>query len=156
MKDRTPRYPNRIKLTHEDGSVEYVTWERADAPVEAGTPLNKATLLTDETGAMVGLDDTGTVNEALQRIILSAVSETVVRSELDDFDVQFGKATTPSSGSLAITFPRPFPGIPMVIAHVPGSSALVTTSSITETGFTVSISNSTFYYIAIYYGGGVT
>lgn len=40
--DRVPGIPNRIKITHADGTVEYVTWERADDPIEPGTPINRA------------------------------------------------------------------------------------------------------------------
>lgn len=42
VKDRVPTKPGRMKLTREDGSVEYVIMERADEPVEGGTPINKA------------------------------------------------------------------------------------------------------------------
>ena len=162
MKDRTPRYPNRIKLTHEDGIVEYVTWERADDPVEAGTPLNKAALLTDETGEMLGLDDTGTVNDALQRIIMSAVSETIARTELDDLEIQFGKTTV--NGSANVTFAHEFAGVPVVLAYIPDTSTpvLALVSNVTSTGFAVAVrtlSNSsagtqTVYYLAINDGGG--
>ena len=41
VKDRVPTYPGRVKLTRSNGTVEYVTLERADAPTEAGTPINK-------------------------------------------------------------------------------------------------------------------
>lgn len=41
VKDRVPTYPGRVKLTRSDGTSEYVTLERADAPTEPGTPLNK-------------------------------------------------------------------------------------------------------------------
>lgn len=37
----TEGYANRKKITHEDGSVEYVFIENADEPVEPGTPLNR-------------------------------------------------------------------------------------------------------------------
>ena len=40
FKDRQSTYPNRFKITREDGTAEYVTIERADEPTEAGTPLN--------------------------------------------------------------------------------------------------------------------
>lgn len=40
--DRVPTYPNRIKITRNDGTSEYVTWERADEPTVEGTPINKA------------------------------------------------------------------------------------------------------------------
>lgn len=57
MKDRVPTQPNRVKITHSDGSTEYVTWERADEPTQEGTALNKATLFADAMGARYGLDD---------------------------------------------------------------------------------------------------
>jgi hypothetical protein len=42
VKDRVPTYPGRIKLTKPDGTSEYYTLERADAPTQEGTPINKA------------------------------------------------------------------------------------------------------------------
>ena len=42
VKDRVSTYPGRMKLTKENGSSEYVTLERADAPTQEGTPINKA------------------------------------------------------------------------------------------------------------------
>lgn len=42
VKDRVPTYPGRVKLTKSNGSSEYVTMERADAPTQEGTPINKA------------------------------------------------------------------------------------------------------------------
>lgn len=50
--DRVPTYPNRIKITREDGSTEFVTWERADEPLVEGTPINKA--LFDSIAADMG------------------------------------------------------------------------------------------------------
>lgn len=50
--DRVPTYPNRIKITREDGSTELVTWERADEPTVEGTPINKA--LFDSIAADLG------------------------------------------------------------------------------------------------------
>lgn len=41
--DRQSAYPNRYKITRADGTVEYVTLERADEPTVAGTPLNAET-----------------------------------------------------------------------------------------------------------------
>lgn len=41
--DRQSTYPNRYKITREDGTFEYVTLERADEPTVAGTPLNAET-----------------------------------------------------------------------------------------------------------------
>lgn len=57
--DRVPTYPNRIKITRQDGTSEYVTWERADEPTEAGTPINKA--LFDSIAADMGLSANVTI-----------------------------------------------------------------------------------------------
>ena len=41
MKDRVPKYPGRVYVTPEnEGTPYYATIERADEPVEVGTPLN--------------------------------------------------------------------------------------------------------------------
>lgn len=69
MKDRVSANPGRVKLTPEDGSPAfYATMERADNPVEEGTPLNKANLLTDATASKFGLSATATPNSVFSKI----------------------------------------------------------------------------------------
>ncbi len=84
MKDRVPKYPGRVKITRSDGTSEYATIERADEPVSGneGTPLNKATLLSDDTAAMLGFttSDDPTVDDALKK--LPNVSKTFLQSDL--------------------------------------------------------------------------
>lgn len=65
MTDRKPTYPNRIRITREDGSQEIVTWEYADNPIVEGTLLSKANLLDDTTAQALlpGVEDP-TVNQA--------------------------------------------------------------------------------------------
>lgn len=41
VKDRIPTKPNRIRIVPENGAPFYATWERADEPIEEGTPVNK-------------------------------------------------------------------------------------------------------------------
>ena len=66
MKDRVSANPGRVKLTPEDGSPAfYATMERADNPVEEGTPLNKSTLLSDAACDLLEIPQTSTVNDAL-------------------------------------------------------------------------------------------
>lgn len=68
MKDRIPTKPGRMKLTDEvTGVVSYVIAEMADEPVETGTDLNMANLLTDATAALLAKfgNTPDTVNEAL-------------------------------------------------------------------------------------------
>lgn len=43
FKDRQSAYPNRYKVTPQTGSSYYVYLERADEPIEVGTPLNAET-----------------------------------------------------------------------------------------------------------------
>lgn len=66
MTDRKPTYPHRVQITKEDGSQEIVTWEYADNPLVEGTPLSKANLLDDTTGALILPEvEDPTVNQAL-------------------------------------------------------------------------------------------
>ena len=81
MRDRIPTHAGRIKLTPVDASNGIYDMERADAPVEEGTPINKSTLLTDETAVGLGVEQNDpTVNDAFSRII-TAFSE--VYGEID-------------------------------------------------------------------------
>ena len=39
FKDRVPQKPGRVKITPENGTPFYAIMERADEPIEVGTPL---------------------------------------------------------------------------------------------------------------------
>lgn len=41
VKDRIPTYPGRVKLTPVSGQTDTYTLERADMPIDPGTPMNK-------------------------------------------------------------------------------------------------------------------
>jgi hypothetical protein len=59
MQDRVPVNPGRVLITPEDGSpAYYATMTRADNPTQEGTPLNKASLLKDDTAVKFDLDAT--------------------------------------------------------------------------------------------------
>ncbi len=69
MKDRIPLYPGRVKMTPVSGQANIYDMERADQPTQEGTPLSKATLLSDATAAALGLaGDDPTVDEALLKL----------------------------------------------------------------------------------------
>ena len=69
MKDRIPTKPGRVKLTPSGDGENYYILERADEPSETGTPLNKASLLSDATAALMGLTGADpTVNDALASV----------------------------------------------------------------------------------------
>ena len=55
MQDRIPLYPGRVTMTPVAGQANTFDMVRADDPTQAGTPLNKATLLKDATAALYGL-----------------------------------------------------------------------------------------------------
>lgn len=55
MQDRDPTYPGRVTLTPVSGLANTYDMERADRPLQQGTPLNKASLLKDTTAALFGL-----------------------------------------------------------------------------------------------------
>ena len=55
MQDREPIYPGRVIMTQVFGQANTYDMERADKPLQQGTPLNKATLLKDATAALYGL-----------------------------------------------------------------------------------------------------
>lgn len=55
MHDRVSLYPGRVKIEPVAGQANTYDMVRADDPTQAGTPLNKATLLKDATAALYGL-----------------------------------------------------------------------------------------------------
>lgn len=66
MKDRIPTKPGRVQLVPSPDDDDLFILTRADEPTETGTPLNKASLLSDATAAAFGLTgDAATVNGAL-------------------------------------------------------------------------------------------
>lgn len=76
MKDRIPLYPGRVKLNPVPGQKNTYDMVRADDPTQEGTPLNKATLLKDDTAEALGLtSEDPTVNEALLEIFNTANSK---------------------------------------------------------------------------------
>lgn len=66
MQDRVPLYPGRVTLIPVQGLANTYTMTRADQPTQEGTPLNKESLLRDETAALYGLNDQATPDDILQ------------------------------------------------------------------------------------------
>lgn len=73
MNDRIPLYPGRVKMTPVAGQANTYDMVRADDPTQAGTPLNKASLLKDATAALYGK-----TNAAVPDDILSLLSKGVL------------------------------------------------------------------------------
>lgn len=69
MQDRVPLHPGRVKLTPVAGQENIYDLERQDGATVAGTPLNKASLLTDATCDKLRLEhDTATPDDALSAL----------------------------------------------------------------------------------------
>ena len=73
MQDRVSQYPGRVKLTPVSGQENVYDMEWADGATVAGTPLNKASLLTDETAALFGLGADAVPDDVFQAIGTSLV-----------------------------------------------------------------------------------
>lgn len=84
MKDRIPTYPGRVKLEPVAGQDNIYDMTRADEPEQEGTPLNKASLLTDETAALLALEqEDPTVNDALYTLASGITTGTTIITVLD-------------------------------------------------------------------------
>ena len=86
MKDRVPGSPGRVLITPEGGGAAfYATMARADNPIQEGDPLNKATLLTDETAALLGLGASAVPDDAF-RALNPKIGDVIntVRTDLGD------------------------------------------------------------------------
>ena len=90
MQDREPTYPGRVTLTPVYGLANTYDMERADRPLQEGTPLNKASLLKDATAALFGK-----TNAAVPDDILSLLS----KSALAQIEEKYTKTTI---GTLAV------------------------------------------------------
>lgn len=70
MKDRISLYPGRVRLTPVSGQTNVYDLERADEPLQEGTPLNKNSILKDATAALFGMTENALPDEVLAKIAL--------------------------------------------------------------------------------------
>ena len=69
MKDRIPTKPGRVQLVPSPDDDDLFVLTRADEPTQTGTPLNKASLLSDATAQALDLSGSDpTVNDALASV----------------------------------------------------------------------------------------
>ena len=113
VKDRIPARPNRIKITPEDGGEPFfATWERADEPIQDGTPVNKYLFDSIDEG---GFFHTG----------------------LDDIEIAAQRVTT-EAGWTTVKFSRPLSGVPRVFV-MGGDDYIYSVKNITETSCMVAV-----------------
>lgn len=73
MQDRAPTKPNRYAVYDDSHNfIRYEYHERADEPTQAGTALNKATLLKDTTATILGIPTTSVPDDALVALYVGA------------------------------------------------------------------------------------
>lgn len=98
MQDRVPLYPGRVKLVPVAGQENVYDMVRADQPTQEGTPLNKASLLTDATAALFGLGTDAVPDQvlavirgpgAIVRKIKVAEGQTVSAGDVVDVVAQY-------------------------------------------------------------------
>lgn len=77
MQNREPTYPGRVTLTPVAGLANTYDMERADQPLQQGTPLNKATLLKDATAALFGKTNAAVPDDILNLLSKSVLAQTV-------------------------------------------------------------------------------
>ena len=107
MQDRVSTHPGRWKLTPVSGQNNVYDCERADSPSVAGTPLNKATFLTDATAsaiAALGVSSPSLPTEALSG--LATVLDTMGVNNVCHIETgsYVGTGTYSSTNYLDITF----------------------------------------------------
>lgn len=94
--NRVPTRPNRKKITKEDGSVEYVTIEYADEPTEAGTPINRYSLMASQgfIGSTIQFDPNGDIIQTFtdgSRLLTKFLTSGDIQEILTD---SLGRSTT--------------------------------------------------------------
>lgn len=95
MQDREPTYPGRVTLTPVYGMANTYDMERADRPLQEGTPLNKASLLKDATAALFGKTNAAVPDDILNLLsksTLAQVTEKYTKTTIGAFAV--GKTIT--------------------------------------------------------------
>lgn len=76
MIDRNVEFPSRYHITKVDGTDDVYELVPAPGTVSAeGTPINKATLLTDTTAMLYGLDNTAVPDDVLKKLANAAFVE---------------------------------------------------------------------------------
>lgn len=114
MQDREPTYPGRVTLTPVYGMANTYDMERADRPLQEGTPLNKANLLSDATAAAIKAlltsqtENPATPNDALN-ILAQAVEDvaTVAAGSCSiETSTYTGTGTYGTANPTTLTFPK--------------------------------------------------
>lgn len=117
VKDRVPSKPNRIKITPEGGGAPfYATWERADEPLEAGTPVNKA-------------------------LFNSIDEESFAHTALDDIEIDAQRVSVGTDWT-TVNFTRPLSGVPRIFVST-SDTLIISVRNITSTSCQIAARSAT-------------
>lgn len=126
MQDRVPLYPGRVRLTPVAGQENTYDMVRADQPSQAGTPLNKDSLLKDATAALYGLGADAVPDDVLAKIReLIQETETAVSSKAQ---IVFGRIQQPTVSNVTL----PFEADCIFVCADAGNSASVLYTTLTQ------------------------
>lgn len=109
MQDRIPLYPGRVTMTPVAGQANTFDMVRADDPTQAGTPLNKATLLKDATAALYGLGTGAVPDDVLAELgkykqyWWSAYSDASWDEYIEEQSDSPGSSSDPTSGVVIVS-----------------------------------------------------
>lgn len=97
MRDRSPKYPGRVKLKNvATGEETLYDMTRADAPHDEGDPISKKTFLHDDTCKEYGFDTNAVPNDLFKAIAPYVTATIVVRAPV-------GSTVTATNGSRIIS-----------------------------------------------------
>lgn len=149
MKNRQPRYPGRVTFALDAPSAALLgvpagtilggVLTRNDDPYVVGDPLNKFSLLKDETAKMLGGDpETMVPDDALQMLAAlasSGGSGSGEVGELEDTTLEVGSLINAGAGWNTYHFREAFEAPPQVILQAQDFSGLVQVRNVTVEGF---------------------
>lgn len=103
MKDRIPTYAGRVKMTPVANQANIYDMERADEPLQEGTPLNKNTFLSDNVASQLGLSDDATPNDAIS-LLNTNLNNKAPMYTYGTQDIEAGTASTEPEGTLHFVY----------------------------------------------------
>ena len=140
MKDRTPKFPGRVKLQPVAGQTDTYDMTRADDPDDTGTPFNKRTMLQDSTAQFLKLPLANPfVDDALRHMVDRITPIGTIRTSPAQ---SLGDAWLKCDGSM-VTFEN-YPQLCSVLRNTEGAVEWDTSAFPTSYN-TASVSNVVFF-----------
>lgn len=141
MKDRTPKFPGRVKLKPVAGQTDTYDMTRADDPEDTGTPFNTRTMLQDSTARFLRLPISNPfVDDALRHMPDRIEPIGTVKTSPA---LSLGDAWLPCDGS-QVTFAE-YPQLCQLLRGVAGEGVVWDSETLGTTGVDGSITGPVFF-----------